>query len=160
MAAETYKKFQKVAGHYNNTLDSHLKGKLGEIAVEKYLLSTRGADVIDSAFRDISRDLECDIYSKNVRIEVKTWTRKFWRELGRCISVEQLPKLSKKADVVIWCVVEPEKHDEREVSLVGWNWVNEIEQAPRRYTGPHGGRQVDNHQLDESQIRPFTSLGS
>jgi hypothetical protein len=160
LALETFEKFQNIPGFYNNTVDSHLKGKLGEIAVEKYLknISSEVNIEIDSAFRDSARDRECDIIVGPIRIEVKTWTRRFWPDLGRCIAAGQLPRLVAKADIVIWCVSETPSDSGCQIEIVGWTPTDEIHLSPRRMTGPSGGRQVDNFQIDEVDIKRIETL--
>lgn len=158
LALETFEKFQGFPGFYNNTVDSHLKGKLGEIAVEKYLESLRSEVQIDSVFRDTTRDQECDLIAGRLRIEVKTWTRKYWSNLGRCIAAGQLPRLVAKADVIVWCVSEIPTVSACQIEIVGWTRTDEIHLSPRRLTGPAGRRQVDNFQIDEAEIRPIDML--
>lgn len=150
-------------GYYNNRINSHLKGKLGEIAVEKYLLG-RGLK-LDSHFRFSDRENLCDIvvkirkYTKIYRLEIKTWSANYWQELGRCIAIDQYPILKKKADFIIWCVVDSTSVDELLkkpepifISLVGWSKIDEIPNAPIKDTGIGEMRKVKNYQLTEVDV--------
>jgi hypothetical protein len=95
-------RWSQQAGHYTNYLTSHFKGKLGELAVEKFLLE-KGYK-LDSHFRFADRENLSDIvikvrgYREVCRVEVKTWDARYWAELGRCIAVDQYEKIKKKAD--------------------------------------------------------------
>lgn len=83
LADETYALFRKRQGFYPNTLASHLKGKLGEVAVEKWLRAS-GVEV-EAPFRDISQTRREDIRTGGIRLEVKTWDDKTWLTMGRCV---------------------------------------------------------------------------
>jgi hypothetical protein len=95
-------RWSQQAGRYTNYLTSHFKGKLGELAVEKFLLE-KGYK-LDSHFRFADRENLSDIvikvrgYREVCRVEVKTWDARYWAELGRCIAVDQYEKIKKKAD--------------------------------------------------------------
>lgn len=156
LALETYEKFKNSPGYYNNKPDSHLKGKLGELAVEQALINLQ-IDC-DSAFREMSRDRECDIIIGGIRLEVKTWSDAYWIEMGRCIAVGQLPSLKKKADFVVWCSTSYVAGDEAQVRVYGVTAINQIESEPRRLTGPEWGRKVDNYQVNFDSITAFESF--
>jgi len=153
-------------GYYNNRLNSHFKGKLGELAVERFLLDQKLK--LDSHFRFADRENLADIvvkirgYKKVLRLEIKTWSRDYWQELGRCISVDQFPDLKKKADVVIWCVTDADAIGDTptpvKVLLVGWSTMDEIAKAPIKFTGLNHMRKVENYQLDESDLHEIDSL--
>ncbi len=168
-AKSSIEKWSEREGYYNNRLASHLTGKLGELAVEKYLLEN--GYKLDSHFRFPDRENLSDIvvklrgYSRIRRLEVKTWSANYWAELGRCISVEQYPDLKKKADIILWCVaglkdVEPLLKDPQElkVSLAGWSTVAEITNAPVKDTGIGGMRKVKNYQLLETDLRSMSEF--
>ena len=167
-AAETsrasFARWQNQRGYYNNRLNSHFKGKLGELAVERFLLDQNLK--LDSHFRFPDREKLADIvvklhgYRRILRLEIKTWSRDYWRELGRCISVEQFPDLKRKADAVVWCVTDAEGIVEAPVTvlLAGWSGMDEIEKAPVRLTGFENMRKVENHQLAESDLREMGRL--
>ncbi len=166
-------KWSEHKGHYNNRINSHLKGKLGEITVEKYLLGKKFK--LDSHFRFSEREHLCDIvikvrkYTKVYRLEIKTWSAGYWQELGRCIAVDQYPSLKKKADLIIWCVVNSANVDELLkkpesilVSLVGWSKIDDITNASIKETGTGEMRKVKNYQLAEKDIHSilmFTDEG-
>ena len=146
-AAETarasFSRWESQRGYYNNRLNSHFKGKLGELAVERFLLGQKLN--LDSHFRFPDRENLADIvvkirgYKKVLRIEVKTWSRDYWQELGRCISVDQFPDLKKKAEIVIWCVTYADAIADAstpvKVLLAGWSTMDEISKAPIQFTG-------------------------
>jgi hypothetical protein len=159
-------RWSQQAGYYNNYLRSHFKGKLGELAVEKFLLE-KGYQ-LDSHFRFPDRENLSDLvikirrYSEVCRLEVKTWDKRYWAELGRCIAVDQYGKIKKKADQIIWCVVQADDFDpllkppaSLQVSLTGWSWVGDVEHAPIHLTGVDNMRKVRNYQLSADDLRPM-----
>jgi hypothetical protein len=159
LAYQTYLRFQARSGYYNNTPNSHLRGKLGEIACQRWCEFN---DIVNEAlFEDPEQIGEADLVVRDDadhRIEVKTWDETGWDQWGRCIAVPQLPKLRAKADCVLWCTSPKVLVAGIRVMLVGWNTVDDIAAAPRRWTGPAWGRQVDNYQLDSQTIRPMAAL--
>ncbi|CAG1013494.1 hypothetical protein ANAEL_04718 [Anaerolineales bacterium] len=167
-AAETarasFSRWESQRGYYNNRLNSHFKGKLGELAVERFLLNQKLK--LDSHFHFPDRENLTDIvvkirgYKKILRIEVKTWSKDYWQELGRCISVDQFPDLKKKADIVIWCVVDVEGivGAPVKVMLAGWSTLDDISKAPVKFTGLDNMRKVENYQLAESDLREINTL--
>jgi hypothetical protein len=165
-ARASFARWESQRGYYNNRLGSHFKGKLGELAVEKFLLDLKLK--LDSHFRFPDRENLADLvikirgYGKILRVEVKTWSGNYWQGLGRCISVEQFPDLKKKADVVVWCVTDADAIAETptpvKVLLAGWSSVDEIASAPVRLTGFDQMRRVENHQLDEAALHEINSL--
>jgi hypothetical protein len=169
-AAETarasFARWQSQRGHYNNRLNSHFKGKLGELAVEKFLLDQNLK--LDSHFRFADREKLADIvvkirgYNKVLRVEVKTWSGNYWHDLGRCISVDQFPDLKRKADVVVWCVTDidtpTDPPNPATILLAGWSTMDEISMAPIRLTGYDNMRKVENHQLGEAGLRDMRDL--
>ena len=157
LALETFARFSRTKGHYNNTSNSHLRGKIGEIATST-ALQELGFKVEDT-YTDLDRMSEADlVISRNVRIDVKTWNVEHWNEMGRCISVDQIGKLEKKADIIIWCISPNILAAGISVSVAGWNKVSEVRQAPRRLTGPPNGRKVENFQFEVSGIRDIADL--
>ncbi len=167
-AAETartsFARWENQRGYYNNRLNSHFKGKLGELAVERFLL-TRNLK-LDSHFRFPDREKLADIvvkiqgYKKVLRVEIKSWGREYWQELGRCISIDQFPDLKKKADVVVWCVVDVDGVVNAPVKalLAGWSTMDEIAKAPTRLTGFEYMRKIENYQLAETGLHGMSSL--
>lgn len=159
LAEATLRVFGNVRGHYTNSLNSHLRGKLGEIACSRWL-TTNGVGV-EPVFRDTARMRECDIIASDtstIRLDVKTWDQTYWAEMGRCVAVDQLEKLAAKADGVLWCVSSSQLVSGVRVELAGWSSIADIRAAPRRWTGPRGRRQVDNHQVDPDRITPLSEL--
>jgi hypothetical protein len=169
-AAETARsslaRWENQRGYYNNRLNSHFKGKLGELAVEKFLLDKKLK--LDSHFRFPDRENLADIvvkirgYKKILRLEVKTWSGNYWQELGRCISVDQFPDLKKKADLVIWCVTDADAITDLpapvKVTLVGWSRMDEISKAPIKLTGFDNMRRIENYQLAEADLHEMGNL--
>lgn len=168
-ASASIEKWSGQTGYYNNRFDSHFKGKAGEVAAEKYL--QENGHKLDSHFRFPDRENLSDLvikikrYTEVCRLEVKTWDAKYWPELGRCISVEQYPDLKKKADIILWCVVdlkdvETLHKDPQEliVSLMGWSKVAEIANAPVKDTGIGGMRKVKNYQLLETDLHSMSEF--
>lgn len=162
-------KWSQREGYYTNRLESHFKGKLGELAVEKYLLETGHA--IDAHYRFPDREKLCDIvvkvrkYTQVCRLEVKTWSENYWAELGRCIAVEQYPDLKKKSDLIVWCVIDAVSvadfltHPaDVTVALAGWSRMNEIALAPVKETGTGRMRKVKNYQFAASDLHPIREL--
>jgi hypothetical protein len=162
IAHSTFAKWKKQQGYYNNRLNSHFKGKLGELAVEKFLLSQNLK--LDSHFRFADREKLADIvirvkgYRKVIRVEVKTWSGNYWVDLGRCIAVDQYPDLKKKADVIIWCLVDEKQFSNTsesapvKVTLAGWSTIDEVPKATIKFTGLDNIRKVENYQLTESDL--------
>ena len=102
LAEQTIDIFAGRPGYYNNTIDSHLRGKIGEMVCSKWI-SGQGVE-LDTAYEDIGRMREADLILKTgniIRFDVKTWNQRHWPTLGRCISVNQMPKLQAKADGII-----------------------------------------------------------
>jgi hypothetical protein len=163
-ARSSFDRWESQQGYYNNRLNSHFKGKLGELAVEKFLLDKNLK--LDSHFRFADREKLADIvvkvcgYSKVLRLEVKTWSGKYWQELGRCVAVGQFPDLKKKADVVVWCVTDGslDAPAPTKVLLAGWSRLDEILKAPIKLTGLDHMRKVENYQLAETDLRGINSL--
>ena len=159
MAGQTLAKFAGNPGYYTNSYNSHLRGKIGEIAWAKWF-ADQGIDV-ERLYEDSALIANADLILKDEqehRIEVKTWDERWWKDLGRCIAVSQLPKLQKKVDLVIWCVSPTNLQSGALVRLVGWSTVEDVAAAPKKYTGPKNRRQVHNYQLDQENLREMTSL--
>ncbi len=156
LANSTFERYKNLYGYYNNTPNSHLKGRLGELAVQKYLLGLGVA--LDPVFRDLTRDKECDIDVVGCRLEVKTWSAVHWLDLGRCIAARQLPALSAKADAIVWCTTSFDGGVEAEIQIEGFSFVDSISSAPRLFTGTELGRKVDNFQVENHRIREIREL--
>lgn len=157
LANMTVEVFSKRPGHYNNNLNSHLRGKVGEIAASA-ALAAGGVETVD-LWTEMSSIAEADIYvPSRFRADVKTWDGRYWLEMGRCVAHGQLPKLRAKADGIIWCSSDSQLEPGMMVEVVGWNRMTDVADAPRRFTGPPGGRQVDNYQIELSAVRDLQSL--
>ena len=68
----------------------------------------------------------CDIEVAAVRFDVKTWSAAFWTDLGRCVTVNQLSVLERKAAGILWCVL----HENVSLPLDG------LSLTLKRYYGP------------------------
>lgn len=154
LATESLRRFAGRQGYYNNNHNSHLRGKLGEIAATR-VLADMGLQV-EPLWRDLSRMSDADIVVGNrLRADVKTWSERHWTDLGRCVAVGQLPALQRKSDLILWCTSDDQVGPGMRVTVEGWNTLDDVATAPRRLTGPRGGRQVDNYQLDPASLRPL-----
>ena len=157
LAEETLALFESRAGHYNNNLNSHLRGKLGEIAAT-VALESFGLEP-NRIWADTSKLSLADLeVPGRFRADVKTWDRRYWATMGRCIAVNQISRLRHKAEAVIWCQSDSNLTPGMVVHVVGWNALEDVALAPRRLTGPPRGRKVDNYQLDIGAIRPLMSI--
>jgi hypothetical protein len=166
VARSSFARWESQRGHYNNRLNSHFKGKLGEIAVEKFLLGQKLK--LDSHFRFPEREKLADIvvkikgYKKVIRLEVKTWSSNYWLDLGRCVAVDQYPDIKKKADVIVWCLVDEKQILDTsmpvKILLAGWSKIEEVVNAPIKFTGQDNMRKVENYQLAESDLHEMSGL--
>jgi hypothetical protein len=170
-ADESTARWASSPGHYRNQWTSHLVGRLGEIAVEQFLL--QHGVLIHAHFRFPERENLCDIEllpagrASPMRLDVKTWSEVFWPDLGRCVAVNQLQALEHKADSILWCILHESARRPRaiwqtldavRVSIAGYSTVSDIRQAPIRLTGRAGMPQVRNHQIAEQDLRPLDDL--
>jgi hypothetical protein len=165
-ARSSFERWESQQGYYNNRLNSHFKGKLGEIAVEKFMLEQKLK--LDSHFRFSDRENLADLvvkikgYTKIARLEVKTWSMNYWQDLGRCIAVDQYPDMKKKADMIIWCLVDEKQILEAsapaKVILAGWSKIDEVLNAPIKLTGLENMRKVNNYQLAETDLHEMSSF--
>jgi hypothetical protein len=159
LATKTLGHFAGRTGHYQNTWNSHFRGKLGEIACAKWLESNSVS--IERLFEDLDRTQEVDIQLSpplDKFIEIKTWDDSYWNDLGRCVPVAQIPQLSTKADLVLWCTSPFKLSGDVTVTIAGWNSVDDILASPKRFTGLKGRRKVFNHQVDLQRVRSPNSL--
>jgi hypothetical protein len=165
-ARSSFARWENQRGHYNNRLNSHFKGKLGEVAVEKFLAGHNLK--YDSHFRFSDRENLADLvlkikgYKKIVRIEVKTWSKNYWEELGRCIAVDQVLDLKKKSDVIVWCLTDihdiPNNLASTIITLCGWSTISDVQNAPVKLTGLDNMRKVKNYQLSETDVRDMSTF--
>jgi hypothetical protein len=168
VARSSFARWERQQGYYNNRLNSHFKGKLGEIAVEEFLFGQKMK--LDSHFRFSDRENLADLvvkikgYKKIVRLEVKTWSNNYWRDLGRCIAVDQYPDMKKKADIIVWCLVDEKQTLDTpaplKVILAGWSKIDEILKAPIKFTGLDNMRKIENYQLAESDLHEMNGFSS
>lgn len=154
LAETSYNQFADSRGYYRNTHNSHIVGKIGEVAAESWLKSAHLP--VRSLFDEPNQIQSADIAIADIRIEVKTWRNEYWANWGRCIAVGQVAALRAKSDCVLWLSATTTK-DSALVFFHGWSTLPEIEQAPIRWTGP-SGRQVKNHQLESERLRDASEL--
>ena len=155
LAEASFQKYSKVFGHYRNTANSHLVGRLGEFATYTHL-KNQGLNPIPN-FLELNKIQNCDIDSRVGRIEVKTWKAEFWDDWGRCVSVSQLASVKRKADLIIWCVADEIESDTPKIEFKGWSEVSDIENLEPKMTGKES-RQIYNYQFDEASLNSIDSL--
>lgn len=153
LADASYQRFAQHNGHYRNMRSSHLVGKLGEVAVDKYFSSLQPRRIVQSHYRDPDMEALCDLTFGQTRIEVKTWSAEYWAEWGRCVAVAQMDTVQRKADVIVWC-----SEQSPTVSIHGWSTPDELARVPAKLTGPAGHR-VLNHQLSVDKLHNTEYLG-
>lgn len=124
LAAATIARWKGSPGYYPNTLHSHRMGKLGELACERWL-TTEGVSV-DPAFRDPDREGEADLLTPGARLEVKTWSERYWATMGRCVRPPQLPTLVDKADRIAWPYADERPVGSADITIAGWSFVADI----------------------------------
>lgn len=168
LGVATLARYIKAYGHYNNTFNSHTKGRFGEIALEE-LFNSKGRNVTPH-YKNPASDRLCDLEvvpAKFQRLEIKTWTESGWEKLGRCFAPAQVPKLVRTTDAVIWCTVplgiltrpsDLDAFESIDVTLVGYSLPSDIETATIIWTGEPGMRQILNHQVDSKAIRPIEGI--
>lgn len=154
LAAATYEKYRREAGHYRNLERSHFLGKLGEVAVEKWL-SSQGLQP-EPIYRDADRDAEADLGVSAQGIEVKTWRPSTWDEWGRCVTPAQARRMADKSDAIVWAIADDEA-DPITVEIVGWSTLEDVLATDIRLTGP-SYKPVANHQIELNHIRPLDEL--
>jgi len=141
-----------------NHAHSHLVGMAAEHASwllfnEIETLINRDLN-IDPAFQDEKREGECDLYVAGLRIEVKGIKYGSWLRFGPCISARQLPKIQKKADVVLWALYNEKC---QEFTFEGYNLVSEIAAIPTIMTGAEGREKIENYPVI-SILKPLQDL--
>ncbi len=165
MGVESFLRFKECHGYYENTPNSHIVGKIGELACARWA-ENLGIHC-DQAFRDLNRKNEADLIlnlgdTRIVRIEVKTWSSDWWQTFGRCIAVRQMRQVRAKADIVIWCASTPysdlAQRETGNVNIAGWNTPAEIARIEPTLTGRPGQDPVRNHQVPMEQVRPLDEL--
>lgn len=151
LAEMSLQRFTGVQGFYRNTSNSHLVGKLGELLIERILTSAGWK--VDSVFREVTREKECDLIAGEIRLEVKTWNFDYWEPWGRCIAVTQLPTIRRKADVLLWVTVSSPHTPPVYGAVRGWNYVEDFDGLEPLETGPASSK-VLNYQMPISEVRP------
>lgn len=137
---------------------SHFVGVVAEHA--SWILFTEieemlGIDLkIDAAFKDESRERECDIYVGGKRVEIKGIKYGSWDTYGPCISARQLNKIKRKADIVLWVLLNEKT---KEATFMGYNEVSEIESINPILTGPEHTQKIKNYPVI-SLIKNLTEL--
>jgi hypothetical protein len=154
LAEATYERYKGQPGHYRNLRRSHLVGKLGEVAVERWAQSH---DIEpDAAYRNADRENEADLIVGDRGIAVKTWRPTTWPEMGRCVTPQQIGGIQKKPKAIVWVVVDDEV-DPIRVEIPGWSTPAEVAATTLRATGPLY-KPIMNHQIDADQLRDPAEL--
>jgi hypothetical protein len=78
--------------------------------------------------------------------------------MGRCAAVDQIEKLCKKTDAIVWCISPKTLSAGVKIEIVGWSTMDDVKAAPQRWTGKHLPRPIFNHQVDQEQLRPVADL--
>jgi hypothetical protein len=168
LGEQTLSRYVNAYGHYNNTFNSHTKGRFGEVALETLFLD-KGCTVTPH-FKNPASDRLCDIEvspARFQRLEIKTWSASGWYRLGRCFSPKQVSKLRRTADAVVWCTVPLENLSDRsdldgyealDVTLIGYSLPEDIMSAPIGPTGEEHMRKVNNHQVDAHLVRAIEDI--
>ena len=155
LAEKTYERNRNRFGHYRNTANGHLIGRLGEFA--SFIWLKENGFEPQAYFADSMQNQRCDIFSKIGRIEVKSWNEKHWDEYGRCVSVSQYASIKKKADIIFWCSVDEFESDTPKVTFRGWCKVNIYEGMSPILTGKEG-RQINNYQIRQEELSSLDAL--
>lgn len=154
LAEQSLARYATRKGYYRNTSNSHLLGRLGEMACHKWLSNQTAVQPI---YKDPDRDRECDLHVGNQRIEVKTWNATYWASWGRCVAVGQMDALQAKADLIVWTTVESVTAKAASIQIRGWNTIQDILVLTPIWTGPTG-KKVNNYQVPQSKVRPLSTL--
>jgi len=155
LAEKSFQKYQNVRGHYRNAFSSHLIGRLGDFAAYFWFRDQGLNPVINIA--EPNGDRICDIDTDVGRCEVKTWRAEHWDDLGRAVTVSQLPSIKKKADFIFWCVADDYESETPKVQLKGWSNVDAIDKDEPLMTGKIG-RQIFNYQISVDDIQNLELL--
>jgi hypothetical protein len=150
----TYERYRGDAGHDRNLERSHRVGKLGEVAVERWF-RFQGFDP-DAAYKDPDRERDPDLVVATRGIAVKSWRPDTWPAWGRCVTPAQMPGMQRKAQAIVWTVVEDELDPVR-VEVAGWSSPEELAATELRNTGPDY-KPIMNHQVDVDQLRDLPEL--
>jgi hypothetical protein len=141
-----------------NHAHSHLVGLAAEYAAHvlfQEIEKMTGANLsIDPAYMDERREGECDIYVGGQRIEVKGIKYGSWLRYGPCISSRQLPKIQRKADIVLWALFNERIH---EFTFEGYNKVDQIHLLEPVLTGPDNRPKIENYPVS-SIMSPLQEL--
>lgn len=152
LAEATYERWKSAPGYYRNTLSSHRKGKLGEVAVDAWA-SANGLRV-EAWYRDPTQERNADVRLNLQRFDVKTWDVSTWEAMGRCVRPGQVAALRRKAEGIVWCFVDERQ---RQVCLAGWSTIDEVAALPVVETGP-AGRTLANHQMPLGSMHGLDEL--
>lgn len=150
MARASSVRYEGRTGHYRNSMLSHLVGRAGELAAERWFTHLRFP--VKAHWRHSGDESLCDLTVSRHRIEVKTWQRRFWATYGRCVAVAQVPRIAEKCGAILWATADTDVRDVSDwadgvtVTLHGFSTVADVRAAPVVETGP-AGRTVKNHQV-------------
>ncbi|MGH8527319.1 MAG: hypothetical protein ACREXY_24870 [Gammaproteobacteria bacterium] len=123
----------------DNSVTSHMVGKLGEVAVANWLVD-QGYEV-DRVFLDPAREGECDVAIQRPgpprRIDVKSWQERGFNHNAGYVWAKQLPYID-KSDLLLWVRTpdlpgdtgqesfDPASLGALVVTLVGWSFTTEL----------------------------------
>lgn len=155
LAGMSQAKYAQINGHYENTPAIHLVGKIGEVGITKLLAKYTVCECPALELDDSKADIIAGRY--RVKVEVKTWRSDTFAKYGRAITCEQLPRLEKKAEMVIWTTYTPFL-EYGIVRAVGWNYIRLVGlYEPRPFTQPNGNV-VMNHQVPMDGVEDMKHL--
>lgn len=153
LATGTHNRYKNTQGFYRNLKSSHMIGRYGEIGAHKYFQQLGFS--CEAHYLNTDEDNLCDITAETTRWDIKTWNSKYWQVWGRAVSSAQLPRLKTKADAILWASVDP--LEALEVTIYGWNTIDDIEQFTPIWMGPEGN-QVHNHQVPMTHVRDLSDI--
>ena len=146
--------------HYEDSPNSHLVGAAGEGACEE-LFRQLGLDLCFRWRIENSDRKHCDMDPLGVRLEVKTWTEKWWDEgYGPAIAATQWEKLwapPKKCQAVVWCTADNQFRTNQLVTIRGWSIEADFHGIEPVETSC-GRHRVWNYCLPRERIRPLEAL--
>jgi hypothetical protein len=146
---------KKFAPKIPNKKHTHFIGRLGEVAAWHHFFTT-GADPKPGFLMSES---EPDItLGSGLKLEIKTWEARQWRDLGRAILMSQIQHLDRK-DRIVWCSVELGKRpytSPASAILHGWSTVSIFKNISREVLKGARTENVRSRQVEENEINPMT----
>lgn len=146
------------SSYAHNKLESHIVGRLGEVAVMTWLkdVGLNPTDTSDdgTASGDIAVTAasapSMGSKSRVAAIEVKTSREAWWVRNGRCLNARQFA--TPRCDIVVWCAVQNELPG-RSVLVMGWLPVaTALQDVEPMFRGGHPQLRVRRPMLDCSTL--------